>query len=61
MKEIKLTTAIEKVDEIANTLIPKGAEGTLLDVIIEEGKVLFLLEFDTTIEWYDTSELEERC
>lgn len=61
MVEIKLTTAVDKEDEITGTFIPKGAEGTLLDVIIEEGKVLFLLEFDTTIEWYDTNEVEERC
>lgn len=39
--EIKLTTAIDKVDDITNTLIPKGTEGTLLDVIIEEGKYSF--------------------
>lgn len=59
MTNIKLITAVNKeVDEL--NLIPKGTEGTLIDIIIENGEVRFLLEFDTTIEWYDVNEVEER-
>ena len=63
MTNIKLTTAVNKeVDELnlKSIFIPKGTEGTLIDIIIEDGEVRFLLEFDTTIEWYDVNEVEER-
>lgn len=62
MTNIKLTTTVDKeVDKFSNNIfIPKGTEGTLIDIIIEGGEVRFLLEFDTTIEWYDVNEVEER-
>ena len=59
MTNIKLTTAVNRIVGESN-LIPKGTTGTLIDIIIENGEVRFLLEFDSTIEWYDVNEVEER-
>lgn len=63
---IKLTTAIEKTDlnpDFSETIIPVGSVGELIDIIIEDGKVLFLLDFEefSIYEWYEVSEVEEKC
>lgn len=60
---IILTTAIEKNIALPfqpDNIIPAGTEGRLLDVIIENGKVKFELEFESGFEWYEVSEVEER-
>lgn len=63
---IELTTAVEKTDlnpDFSKTIIPAGSVGELIDIIIENGKVLFLLDFEefSTYEWYEIEEVEEKC
>lgn len=65
MTDIKLITAVDKEIMLDETvIIPKGSEGTIINVMIESGEVSFLLEFDFIsdgiIEWYDVNEVEER-
>lgn len=59
---IKLRTKVTKELSEPNITIPAGSNGKLLDVIIENGKVSFLLDFTElgVFEWYETSELEEK-
>lgn len=62
---IILTTACEKkvvINMSVITIIPKGTEGSVIDIIIEDGKVQFLLEFANlhTFEYYSVNEVEER-
>lgn len=64
---IELTTAVEKTvlnSDFSETTIPAGITGQLIDIIIEDGKVLFLLDFDFEEfgvgEWYEVSEVEEQ-
>lgn len=66
MTDIKIVTACNKEvvnPDFTNTIIPKGSIGTLIDVSIENGEVLFLLDFDeeTGYEWYSIDEVEEKC
>lgn len=60
MTDITLKTAFKKQTE--GKIIPKGTTGTLIDIIIEEGRVMFLLEFDDLdiYEWYEVDEVEEK-
>ena len=47
MTDIKLITAVDKEIMLGETvIIPKGSEGTIINVMIESGEVSFLLEFD---------------
>ena len=62
---IMLTTACEtKVvnADLSDIIIPAGTAGRVIDIIIEDGKVQFLLEFADldTIEWYSVDEVEEK-
>lgn len=59
---MKFKTKVEKELSEPNITIPVGSTGKLLDVIIENGKVGFLLDFAEfgTFEWYDVSELEDK-
>lgn len=65
MKDIILITAVDKNVGSFQTecFIPKGAKGTVIDIIIEDGKASFLLDFDDydCIEWYEIGEIEEKC
>lgn len=65
---IELTTAVEKTvlnSDFSETVIPAGSVGQLINIIIENGKVEFLLDFDFVEygigEWYEVSEVEEKC
>ena len=62
---IMLTTACEKKvknGDLSDTIIPAGTAGSVIDIIIENGEVQFLLEFGDleTIEWYSVNEVEEK-
>ena len=62
---IMLTTACEKKvvnADLSDIIIPVGTAGSVIDIIIEDGKVQFLLEFGDldTIEWYSVDEVEEK-
>lgn len=63
---ITLKTLVSRNDDLRNIHIPEGAEGTVIDIIIEDGgkTVNFLLEFDDgdggEIEWFSSSEVEEK-
>lgn len=61
---IMLTTACEKkvVINMSDIIIPSGTAGDVIDIIIEDGEVQFLLEFADldTIEWYSVDEVEEK-
>ena len=45
-----------------NITIPAGTKGDLIDVIIENGEVRFLLTFEEfdTMDWVELDELEEK-
>lgn len=45
-----------------NITIPAGTKGDLIDVIIENGEVRFLLTFEEfdEMDWVDLDELEEK-
>ena len=64
VKELKLTTAVEKQVGKFNTaeIIPAGTTGRVIDIMLEpENKyhpVMFLLEFESNIEWYTPEELD---
>lgn len=61
MTNIELTLAKDHIDSAdLETIIPAGTSASLLNIIIEGGKVSFLLEFETGIEWVDLDEVEER-
>lgn len=61
---IMLTTACEQkvVINMSDIIIPAGTAGRVIDIIIEDGKVQFLLEFADldVIEWYSVDEVEEK-
>lgn len=61
---ITLITACEKkvVINMSDIIIPAGTAGDVIDIIIEDGEVQFLLEFADldTIEWYSVDEVEEK-
>ncbi len=61
---ITLTTACEKkvIINMSDIIIPAGTAGDVIDIIIEDGEVQFLLEFVDldTIEWYSVDEVEEK-
>lgn len=63
MANITLTLAKDHAD-LSNfgniIIIPAGTSAQLLDIIIEDGNVSFLLAFETGIEWVDLDEVEER-
>lgn len=65
MTDITLVTAVDKTinDLTENIHIPAGSVGHVLDVIIEDGKVSFLLDFEDLgfYEWFDVNEVEEKC
>lgn len=59
---MEFKTKVEKKLSEPNITIPAGSTGKLLDVIIENGKVSFLLDFTDsgTFEWYEATELEDK-
>lgn len=59
---MEFKTKVERKLSEPNITIPAGSTGKLLDVIIENGKVSFLLDFAEfgTFEWYGTDELEDK-
>lgn len=65
MTDITLITAVDKtVHDLTGDLhIPAGTAGHVLDVIIEDGKVSFLLDFEELgfYEWFSAEEIEEKC
>ena len=58
--ELYLTTATEREFRDGET-IPSGTKGRVIDIMVEndddENRVLFLLEFEDTIEWYSSDEI----
>lgn len=61
MATITLTLAKDHVDSAdSENIIPAGTSAQLLNIIIEDGKVSFLLDFETGMEWVDLDEVEER-
>lgn len=62
---ITLTTAVDKTVtyNFQDYLIPAGTTGTVLDIIIENRKVSFLIDFEDLdmYEWFDVNEVEEKC
>lgn len=63
---IELTTAVEKeIDfglmHVTNPIVPAESTGELLDVIIEDGEICLLLDFEEYegYEWYELNEIEE--
>ncbi len=59
---MEFKTKVERNLSEPNITIPAGSTGKLLDVIIENGKASFLLDFIEfgTFEWYEASELEDK-
>ena len=59
---LMLRTKVEKKLSESNVTIPAGSTGKLLDVIIENEKASFLLDFAEfgTFEWYESTELEDK-
>lgn len=60
-----LTTKIEQMilnPDFSEIRIPAGTEGEVIDIIIEDGKARFLLDFSEyeTSEWFDSSEVEDK-
>lgn len=60
-----LTTKIEQIivnPDFSEIKIPSGTQGTVIDIIIENGEARFLLDFAEleTSEWYDSSEVEDK-
>lgn len=60
-----LTTKIEKIivnDDFSEIRIPPGVQGTVIDIIIENCKASFLLDFAEyeTFEWYTSEEVEDK-
>ena len=61
MANIELTLARDHIDSAdPENIIPAGTSAQLLNIIIEDGKVSFLLDFETGMEWIDLDEVEER-
>lgn len=62
---ITLTTAVDKTVtyDFQDYFIPAGTTGTVIDIIIEDGKVSFLIDFKDLdmYEWFDVNEIEEKC
>lgn len=59
---MEFKTKVERKLSEPNVTIPAGSTGKLLDVIIENGKASFLLDFTEfgTFEWYEAIELEDK-
>lgn len=59
---MEFKTKVEKKLSEPNVTIPAGSTGKIIDVIIEDGKVSFLLDFAEfgTFEWYEAIELEDK-
>lgn len=59
MKELFLITKEESRPSCPKDVIPAGTMGRVIDIMIDNGRAMFLLEFEDTVEWYATEELEE--
>jgi hypothetical protein len=61
---IELTTKCDHWDRHMgrDIVIPAGSKGNVIDIMIEEGRVLFLLEFDNSewFDWFSVDEIEEK-
>lgn len=65
MASVTLVTSVSKnIAQPFNDpiIVPKGTNGSLLDIIKENGQIRFLLEFDDYdgCEWYDLNEVEDK-
>ena len=62
----KLKTKIDKTivnSDMSTSTIPAGSEGRVIDILIEDGKAKFVLEFkneDYPIEQYEPAEIEDK-
>lgn len=61
-RAMQLTTKIKNTAGIGEPEIPAGTCGNVIDVIIEDGKARFLLDFPQYdfYEWYDADEIEDK-
>lgn len=58
MRKFWLTTKVD-LERKSDDIIPAGSTGSVLDIMIDDGKALFLLEFEDTIEWFSPEDLED--
>ena len=61
---IEVTTKCDHWDRFIgkDIVIPAGSKGNVIDILIEEGRALFLLEFDNPEwrDWFSIDEIEEK-
>lgn len=61
---IELTTKCDHWHRFLREIfvIPAGSKGNVIDILIEKGEVLFLLEFDNPKwrDWFSVDEIEEK-
>lgn len=61
MVELTLSKNHQDGSTFEENIIPAGSKGELIDIIIENGEVRFLLNFGNLVcDWVDLDELEEK-
>ena len=59
MKNLYLTTKVDSRPRHTEDVIPAGKKGRVINIMVENGNAMFLLEFENTIEWYCSNEVED--